>query len=139
MISELQKLAAKYQIAAIYAFGSRAKEIYSLVQGEDVHSEFPDSDVDIGILPTVDKRLTLREKVKIAAQLEDLFEAPRVDLVVLPEASPFLALEIVRGELLLAADPDLEAEYQLYVLRRVGDLAGWEKERQRMLLLGEAI
>jgi len=71
--------------------------------------------------------------------LEDLLDVDRVDLVVLPEASPYLALDIVCGELLCATDLDAEAEYQLYVLRRAGDLAPWERERRRMLLTGEAI
>ncbi len=70
--------------------------------------------------------------------LEDLLDVPRVDLVILPEAPPFLALDIVQGELLCATDPVAEAEYQLYVLRRAGDLAPFERERRRMILAGEA-
>jgi hypothetical protein len=34
---------------------------------------------------------------------------------------------------------DGQAAYQLYVLRRAGDLAPFERERRRMLLAGEAI
>ncbi len=44
---------------------------------------------------------------------EDVFPAPRVDLVVLSEAPPFLALAAVSGELLVARDPVREANYQL--------------------------
>jgi hypothetical protein len=43
--------------------------------------------------------------------------------VVLPEANAPFAAEDVRGELLTCADPDEEAESQLYYLRRVGDPA----------------
>jgi len=31
--------------------------------------------------------------------LEELFQTDRVDLVILPEADPYLALDIIRGEL----------------------------------------
>jgi hypothetical protein len=58
--------------------------------------------------------------------------------IVLPNVPPFLALDIVRGELLYTSDADAEAEYQLCVLAHTGDLAGWELECRKMLLSGEA-
>jgi hypothetical protein len=72
------------------------------------------------------------------AELEDLLGVGRVDLVSLPEAPPFLAVEIVNGELLYEVDPDRAAEYELYVLRRAGDLAPFEHERVRGVLAGLA-
>ncbi len=68
--------------------------------------------------------------------LEDAFEVPRVDLVMLAEADPFLAANVVRGERLYARDTYLADEYDLYVLRRAGDLAPLERERIA-LILGE--
>jgi hypothetical protein len=59
-----------------------------------------------------------------------------VDLVVLPEADPFLALDVIRGELLTCADADAQAEDELYVLRRAGDLARFARERWRLILSG---
>ena len=60
-----------------------------------------------------------------------------MDLVVLSEADPFLAAEIIRGERIFDRD-SLEAdEYELYVLRRAGDLAPLERERMA-LILGES-
>jgi uncharacterized protein len=58
----------------------------------------------------------------------------RVDVVLLPTASPFLALEIIRGELLYCADADAQAQFELYVLRRVGDLAPFQRFRQKPAL-----
>lgn len=72
--------------------------------------------------------------MELTLQLEDLFSAPRVDLVILPEADPYLALDIVRGELLYCADADEEARSQLHVLRRAADLAPFKRERMRMIL-----
>jgi hypothetical protein len=65
-----------------------------------------------------------------------LAAAPRVDLVWLPGAEPYLALDVVSGELLHCADPVRQAEYELYVLRRAGDLAPFERERRAFLLSG---
>lgn len=58
----------------------------------------------------------------------------RVDLVVIPEADPFLAAEVIRGELLYCSDPDDQAENELYILRRAGDLAHYKRERIQSIL-----
>ena len=76
----------------------------------------------------------MRQKVELAVALEDLFGVNRVDLIVLPEADPFLAANVIRGERLFADDAYLADEYDLYVLRRAGDLAFLERERQELIL-----
>jgi hypothetical protein len=63
----------------------------------------------------------------------------RVDLVILGEADPFLALDIIRGELLYCADKDVEAEEELHVLRRAGDLAPYARERWKQILTGSGL
>jgi hypothetical protein len=68
--------------------------------------------------------------------LEDLFNVERVDLVCLPETDPFLAANIVRGERSYGRDEYEADEYDLYILRRAGDLAPLERERMA-LILGE--
>ena len=80
--------------------------------------------------------LDIRRKVELAIALEDLFGVNRVDLVVLPEADPFLAVNVIRGERLFADDSTLADEYDLYVLRRAADLLPFERERQRRILEG---
>ena len=52
----------------------------------------------------------------------------------IPEASAFLALEIVQGELLYADDETFEAEYQLYIMRRAADLMPHERMKQKTIL-----
>jgi hypothetical protein len=74
--------------------------------------------------------------VDLMQALEDLLGVARVDLVILPEADPFLAADVVRGERLCAQDAYQADEYDLYVLRRAGDLAPLERERMA-LILGE--
>lgn len=53
---------------------------------------------------------------------------------VLPEAGAFLALAAVSGELLHCENPTDQAEYELYVLRRAGDLLPFERERRALIL-----
>lgn len=135
----LGTLCRQYDLVALYVFGSRAAEVAALVHNTETEVSSLDSDVDIGALPARGRHLTARDRVRLIIALEELFDVARVDLVVLPEASPYLALDVVRGALLCTTDPDAEAAYQLYVLQRAGDLAPFERERRRMLLAGEAV
>jgi len=136
--NELQKIAERYGLSAIYAFGSRAAETGARVRGKNHPAQAlpSDSDLDLGIQPSRRTRLTARDKVRLSLAVEDLFQVPGVDLVVIPEVDPFLALEIIRGELLFCTDPDEQAEHELHVLRRAGDLASYERERRRLILSG---
>jgi uncharacterized protein len=68
--------------------------------------------------------------------LEEFFGGLRVDLVCLSEADPFAAAEIIRGERLFVSDGHEADEYELYILRRAGDLAPLERKRMA-LVLGE--
>ena len=133
---QLRKVADQYKIAALYVFGSRAAEIAGRVYCQETSSEHPDSDVDIGVQPMPGQHLTARERVRLAMALEDILNVKRVDLVVLPEADPFLAVDIIRGKLLYCADADAQAEDELYVLRRAGDLAPYARARWKQILTG---
>lgn len=130
----IEEICREHQVADLYVFGSRSQEIAARVRGEAVDAASPPSDVDIGVLPRTMSRFGPLERVSLAIDIEDLFDAPRVDLIVLPEADPFLALDVIRGELLFTDDPDRQARYELFVLRRAGDLTHMKKKRMQMIL-----
>ena len=129
---KLKRLAERYGIQIIYAFGSRAREALEMAEGKRESFSPGPSDLDIGIKP--ERKLRVEEKVEIALALEDIFDVHRVDLVVIPEVEIYLAFKAVTGELLYARDTVYEAEYQLYIMRKAADLLPHEKERQRMIL-----
>ena len=135
MESNLQRLAATVSalgLELVYVFGSRALEVQRFF-GENVASLGPGaSDVDIAVLAA--GFLDIDRKVAIATALEDLLGLPRVDVVDLREASPFLALDAVTGELLFAEDAEKEASYQLYVMRRAADLLPFQREWEENVL-----
>ncbi|MGQ9646973.1 MAG: nucleotidyltransferase domain-containing protein [Thermodesulfobacteriota bacterium] len=134
--NQLRLIGNRYEIVALYAFGSRAREIAGKVHGKEIFPRDPHSDVDIGAQLRPGRHLSAKERVRLAIDLEDLLNVNRVDLVILSDADAFLALEIIRGELLYCADADAQAEYELYVLRRAGDLAFYARERWRKILMG---
>lgn len=137
MLQQLDSICRRFRIAALYVFGSRAGAIAGRLTGQGV-AEQSESDVDIGVLTERDHRPAVVERVRLAHELEDLLGASRVDLTILREASPFLALDVVQGELLCCLNPEIQAEYELYVLRRAADLANFERERRKGILTGGA-
>jgi predicted nucleotidyltransferase len=133
-LAMLEELATRFDLDAIYVFGSRVKEVAAFLREERALDPTSPSDVDIGVMPAAGVRLTVHDKVRLAIALEDLWDVGRVDVVVLPEASPFLAVDIVAGERIFARDAYSMDEYELYILRRAGDLAPFERARRQRLL-----
>jgi predicted nucleotidyltransferase len=108
------------EVCAAYVFGSRASG-----------TARPDSDLDLGVL------YRSRQPLDTTLQLEARLEAQiglKVDLTDLGRASPFLALDIVRGERIFVGDRDEADRFELYVLRRAGDLLPFERARQALVL-----
>jgi predicted nucleotidyltransferase len=133
----IENLSKDFGIDILYVFGSRSKEVADfLSKDESTLSQGP-SDVDAGARLIQGRELTVQEKVLLAIRLEDLLGVNRVDLVIIPEADPFLAADIIRGERLFARDEDEADEYELYILRRAGDLIPLERERERLIFKEE--
>lgn len=131
---QLEDIARRYNVEEVYAFGSRAKEVAARLHDGTVCAACPESDIDIGVRLKAGGTLGPSERVQLALEVEDFLGASRVDLVILGEADSFLAVEIIRGELLYAEDLDRQARYELYLLRRAGDLHSFKKERMRMIM-----
>lgn len=135
--AQLAKIASDLGVQEVYVFGSRAKEIAARFRGfssEETPSSVEGADVDVGVRPRQRVRLGASQRVALALALEELLDVDRVDLVVLPEAGAFLALAVISGELLYCESPGDQAEYELYVLRRAGDLLPLERERRDAIL-----
>jgi predicted nucleotidyltransferase len=126
---DLERLCREHGAIALYVFGSRAMEIAARARGGEERPERGSSDVDIGLLMPRDGSLDERERVRLTAGIEDLLGVERVDLVVLGEASSFLAADVVSGELLVDVSPRETAEFELFALRRAGDLLPFQRSR----------
>jgi len=126
---ELAEKCDRYGVEILYAFGSRAREIRQVFEGRATSPFSSVSDADIGVKLRPASSLSVRAKVRLSTELEDLLEVNRVDLCVLQEADPFLAADVIRGERIYCEDEYRADEYDLYVLRRAGDLIQLERER----------
>jgi hypothetical protein len=130
----LKDICRQFDVAILYAFGSRAKE--ALAWLDDLFLVLPvgPSDLDIGVKAMSGVRWTLAEEVALTQAFEDFFGVHRVDFVHLEKADPFLAANVIRGERLYAVDSHAADEYDLYILRRAGDLIPFERERIAQIL-----
>ena len=135
--TELEQICRRFGVASLYAFGSRAEEIAAKVAGRPPVSGPADSDLDVAVQPAPDGLRGVDDRVRLTQALEDLFDVARVDLVILPQASPFLVADAVRGELLFCDDEDRQSHEELYYLRRAADLAPFQRDRLKGLLSGE--
>ena len=134
---KLRIIAEEFELHIICAFGSRAKEVCEWIRGNVQGLDVPfSSDLDIGVKPAPSKTLSIKEKVAVSMKLEELFSVHNVDLLVIPEVDPFLAANIIRGERLYCKDAYEADEYDLYILRRAGDLIPLERERISLILEG---
>jgi len=131
----LRTIAEDFNLRIIYAFGSQAKEVYGWIRGDVQGLNIPlSSDLDIGVKPAPSKTLSIKEKVAVSMELEELLSVRYVDLLVIPEVDPFLAANIIRGERLYCKDVYEADEYDLYILRRAGDLIPLERERISLIM-----
>jgi len=131
---QLKKICKRYHEESVYVFGSRTDEIRRFLDGKDKRLLPSQSDVDVGVKIEKGVSLTVREKVRLGIELEDLFDVNRVDLLVISEVDPFVAANIVRGERIYCEDDYIADEYDLYILRRAGDLVYLERKRMTLAL-----
>jgi predicted nucleotidyltransferase len=129
-IEKLIIICKKFNAVELYSFGSRSREIFEYVNGVTDTIQQSSSDIDIGVRFSRSQQISAEIIVKMTLDLEDYFRVSRVDLVLLEDAPPFLALDIIRGELLYAENLDDQARYELYVMARAGDLMYFEKKRR---------
>ena len=104
-------------------FGSRAVEIHRFVEGVYEIDKANSSDVDIAVKMVARGLLHIRQKVDLAMEFEDFFGVDALGLVMLTETDPFLAANVIRGERIYCGDTTRADEFDLFVLRRAGDLA----------------
>lgn len=131
---QIEDVCARYGIEILYAFGSRSQEVKALVEGKVANLDDIPSDVDIGLKRRPGGSLTVREKAQLAVELEDILDVDRVDLCDIRTCDPFVAANIVRGETLFCQDQYRADEYELYVLRRAGDLSYLERKRIALIM-----
>jgi predicted nucleotidyltransferase len=115
----LDRLCQRFELAAVYLFGSRADDGLRRLQGEPIARE--GSDLDVGVVfrdPGFDaRRLSL-----LQVDLEDLFGPLRVDLVPLQRVDALFQFHAIDGHRVAAPDPTVANRWELVVMNRAEEL-----------------
>jgi predicted nucleotidyltransferase len=121
LLTSIRQIAASHvAIRALYVFGSQS-----------AGGARPDSDTDLGVL------YRSRQPIETTFLIEEELQrvtGKKIDLVDVARARAFLALEIIRGERIFCRESAETDRFELYVLRRAGDLLPFERRRQELLL-----
>lgn len=135
---ELEEICRRFGVSILYVFGSCADQVADWLEDRRSCLDIQNSDVDLGVVPEPGTRMNVKQKVLLTIATEDFLGISRVDLVSVPEADPFLAANIIRGYRLYCRDPHAADEYDLFILRRAGDLIPLERERLALILGSES-
>jgi predicted nucleotidyltransferase len=125
-IERLKQIFAERGVVLAYLFGSQAEG-----------KAGPLSDVDIAILlgPHVAREQWFQVQLDLMGALMSLFHRDDVDVVILNQATPVLAHEVVRsGQILHEARPGTRADFELATLRRYVDTEPLRRLQDRRLL-----
>lgn len=123
--SALEAAFAAQDVRVAYLYGSQA-----------AGRARPGSDMDIAVLwgDNVPRSDYFRRRLELIGAMMDLFRTDNVDVVVLNEAPPLLALEALRhGQLLYNGDEALRVQFQVRTVQEYRDTASLRR------LLAEAL
>jgi uncharacterized protein len=124
---ELKTIFIRHGVLLAYLFGSQAEGRVT-----------PQSDVDLAVL--LPRSLTaaqrFRSQVALMGDCSQLFQRDDVDVVILNEANPVLAYEIVRNGKVLYEDPETmpAVDFAVYALSRYADTAPLREVQNQYLL-----
>lgn len=116
---KLELILAARPVRLAYLFGSHA-----------AGRARADSDIDVAVLldGSLSAEERFEERMHLIGELQTLFRTDDVDIVILNEAAPLLAFEVLRnGKLLYCVDPNDRVEFQVRTVREYEDTAPLRK------------
>jgi predicted nucleotidyltransferase len=125
-IQQMKQICTDNGVELAYLFGSQAEG-----------KAGPLSDVDIAVLlgPHVAREQWFKVQLDLMGALMSLFHRDDVDVVILNQATPVLAHEVVQsGQILYEARPGIRTDFELASLRRYVDTEPLRRLQDRRLL-----
>jgi predicted nucleotidyltransferase len=123
---QLQQLFSTYGVVLAYLFGSQAEG-----------KAGPLSDVDIAVLlgQQVDHEQWFQVQLDLMGELMDLFHRNDVDVVILNQATPLLAFQIVRYGKIIYEDKSSQpaVDFAAYAISRYADTAPLRRLKRHYL------
>jgi uncharacterized protein len=134
LLDALAEICRESAVEILYVFGRRTSAVMQWVEADGPALPASLGEVGIGVKLQSWTIASEERKAGLGSALAEWLQGGRVTLIDLDEANPFQAVNIVCGECLYTHNPIRANEYELYVFRRAGDLAPWERERLTLVL-----
>jgi len=122
--SQLEEVASRFHLVAIYLFGSRADDGLALLDGAVPPAS--GSDLDVGVV-TRARPTAWRHLASLQVVLEDIFAPLRVDLVPLRAVDALFQFRAVDRHRVAAPDSTEADLWELDVMRRAAELLPIER------------
>lgn len=120
----------KYDLLAVYLFGSRADDGLRMMRGEPI--EVTGSDLDIGIVFSKTEPNPLQlGGIQIA--LSDIFSPLTVDVVPLHRVDPLFQYRAIDGHRIIESDQHRADIFELEVMRRAAELLPIQRQIEKDL------
>jgi predicted nucleotidyltransferase len=123
---QLKRLFAEHGVVLAYLFGSQAEG-----------KAGPLSDVDVAVLlgPQVEREHWFQTQLDLIGELMDLFHRNDVDVVILNEATPLLAYQVVQyGQVIYEDETTRPAvDFAVYAASRYADTASLRRLKRHYL------
>ncbi len=127
--TDLETLARRHGVLAVYLFGSRADDGLRLLDDDRLRLDRDGSDLDVGL--AFEKRPEPPTLADLQVGIEDLFDPLRVDLVPLLSVDSIFQFRIVDGHRVFASDDNAANELELVVMRRAAELLPIQRRIER--------
>jgi len=120
---QLEEISAKHRISLVFLFGSGKDGGVAYLEGKAMLIKDPLADLDVGIVfqKGYFPHKPYRVHAQLYAELSDLFDPFKLDLVFLQETHSVFQFEAISGVCVFATDDETKADYIKYVLRRGAD------------------
>lgn len=132
-MEKISALCKQYNIVLCYIFGSQQEAGLARLEGRQVHTLDPESDIDIAVLFGTPPEDPLEIYARLSLDIEDIMTPFRVDLLFLHEVDHIIQLEAIRGINVYALDERTRDAYEGRVMALAADELEIFKRNERDL------
>ncbi len=117
----LEQICRHYGLGLVYLFGSQAEAGKRYIEGESIVPE-QGSDLDVGVVFLDPPASAVPVYGDLYADLSELLEPFRVDLVFLHEVSALFRYEAILGDVVYAVNEGFQEVFEERVMKEAADL-----------------
>jgi len=133
-MKKIEEICEEYALALCYIFGSQKEAGKTLLKGNNVEVEDPESDIDFAVLFASPPENPLEIYALLSLDIQDLFSPFKADLLFLHEVDHLIQLEVIKGINVFSVNEQVRESYEEKVMTFASDELEIFKCNERDLL-----